>query len=209
MRSETRLVLFTNDAVILGLAAFPYYIGRWGVKSLATKSVVDTTEAPTFILSNRVQLQLRCKLSEGYMPIEKRVSLLPPGFTPKINWMECITGDAGHHRWVRDTVHPRFSTEDDYLDELVGRIREVWNGALKVSASGFYEEPRMRTPSVLLLDRIGGDPEKARDVEYLWPIYEEIIVNGNELARTPICEVMDRKEVKRSVWEYSPREEPR
>lgn len=206
MRSETRLVVFSNDAVVLSLAAFPYYIGRWSVRSLKTRDVNQVLETEAYTLRDRMVWELCCKRREAYQSIEKRLSDIPPGFTPKVNWMECITGDAGHHLYARDTVHPRYSTDEGHQKVIMERIERVWNKALKVRT--IYDGPRLKTPSVLLLDKIGGDTEKARDAEYLWPIYDEIIVNGNELARTPICGVMDRDEVKRSVWEYRPREEP-
>lgn len=203
-RRETRLVLYTNDAVILSLAGFPYHVSSLKVRSISTTSLGETDEKELYAVKGRYLSELTCKPPRTYMPLEEFVALLPRGFTPKIERLGCITGDLDHLTWTRTTLHPRY-TLNSHSREVVERIDRLWTEAARIPVvSDLYDKPRQKRPSILMLETVNGSPEEARDPRRLWPIFDDIIHGGNDLARTPICNVVERFEARKSVWEYQP-----
>jgi len=206
---ETRLVIYTNDAAVLALSDFPFSVYQWKTKSTSTQSVRMRVERPTFRLKERRVRQLQSRKVKAAYTVEGWLDSIPGDFSPKIDWMHCVTEEPRSLTFAKETIHRGFSTEGSYQGFISSRIDDVWKQAQRYRRLMDLElEPRYKTPSVLLLEAIDGDAGRARDVGELWGIWDSVMGCGNSLTRTPICEIVTRVETSRRVWEYRLREEP-
>lgn len=209
--SETRLILYTNDAILLTLARFPLYIIHWALSSQSQQGVSVIEQDEEITLSSHIIHKLKTNepLKNRMLSIEEKLFMMPAGFTPKINSFLCLDDETRQLFWRRQTIHPNLLAESGHV-ELVHYMDRIWNLGYK-----YLEEltkyrssikeyiPKFKRPSVLQLEAINGEKERAQDVKVLWDIFSQIVHGGNEYAKMPICMVVERKKTPRNIWEYS------
>jgi len=206
MTPEPRLIILTNDATILALSDFPYYISRWGIESESLEDIVERDEREAWILKTTLKQQLRSinpdRENPRYLTINDRLFSIPLGFKPKISWIECVTSDGDYLRFERETIKPKNIAEKGFHKELLERMDIIW-----YKADRYYEEVKgekleNKTPSTLILISVNGDKEKATNQNLCWHYFDQIVHGGSELAKTPICIPVWRSQVQRNVYEY-------
>lgn len=211
MNTETRLILYTNDITLLALADFPLSITDWKLESQSQQEVKLVTSDEDVIITSHLTHKIKSK--RGKVPIfsidEKRFAI-PSIFTPKLYVLMCIDDEARFLNLSKVTLHPSYTLDESHL-ELVKKIDAVWAKGYSFFMDVVDRDPDMkqysprhRSLSILMLTSVDGSPEKATKIDLLWDIWDQIIQGGNEYAKMPICEVVERTEVKRSLWEYRP-----
>jgi len=211
VKTETRLILYTNDVILLALAGFPLSIADWKLSSQSQQEVKLVTADDDVIITSH--LIHRIKSRRGKVPIfsiDEKIFAIPPTFSPKLDVLKCIDDEARLLTHEKVTLHPSYTLDESHLD-LVEKLEAVWSKGYSVFGDVVDRtpvmkqySPRNRSPSILMLTSVDGSPEEAMKLDLLWDVWDQIIQGGNEYARTPICEVVERKEVKRSLWEYRP-----
>jgi hypothetical protein len=211
VKTETRLILYTNDARLLALAEFPLYITDWKLESKSQQEVKLVAVYEDISITSH--LLHRIQSTGENVPafsIDKKISAIPPTFTPKIYVLTCISDEARFLTFFKVTLHPSYTLDESHL-EVVEKNKFLWAKGRSLFGDVVDRNPvmkqyspRNRSPSILMLKSVDGSPEEAMKLDLLWDVWDQIIQGGNEYARTPICEVVERKEVKRSLWEYRP-----
>lgn len=205
--TETRLVMYTNDAVLLSISAFPFYILRWNILTYRTRPIEEQQQSRVWKLVATVGEQLKSvspdKANPHYLTIAERMKLTPQDYCPKITWMECVTPTGDHLKWRREMIVTRTTVDHDYQRYVLEAVNRVWENGVK-----YYREypgftPEHRRPSILFLEEVDGSQNKARDRTAIWEIWQQI-VGVNDFSRTPICEPLYRVRSGREVWEYRP-----
>ena len=210
MNRESRLIIYTNDAILLAISRFPLYIIRWDILSHSRQGTWIMKENEHYRLSSKITHIVKTnRKSKSILPIDEKLFIMPPGFTPKIGKLFCMGDEGRVLEFMRITLHPNFVLDESHLD-VIARISNIWdigysyiNALIKeiAKAEGFL--PRNKTNSILLLDKVNNEEAGATNTDILWDIWDQIIQGGNNYAKTPICEVVQRTQVKKTQWEYS------
>lgn len=207
MTREICLVLYTNDAVLLSIAAFPFYISRWGILTNKTQIIEVKQQSRIWKLIANVGEQLQSvspdKINPQYLTITERVKLIPKDYCPKIGKMECVTSTGDYLTWRREMIRTKLSAEHDYQNYVLEAINRVWDNGVKYYKDYPGFAPEHRRPSILRLEKVDRSRNKAQDQMTIWEIWQQI-VNVNEFSKTPICEPVYRVKSGREVWEYFP-----
>ena len=210
---DPRLILLTNDAVILALTDFPFYISRWSIDSTSLQDIVKTDEQETYILKTTIKEQLKTinpdRENPLYLTIHDRISALPEDYQPKITWLECITPDGDYLKFSRETIKSKNIAERGFHSEILYYMDKLWDAAqfAYMKTKGFNLKNKM--PSCLILESVNGVKKNAKNVNVCWDIYDQIIKAGSDLARIPVCIPVWRSMVQKNVYEYQviPRQE--
>lgn len=211
MKKTVRLVAFSNDGFALAAANFYFPISDWVAISRQTHSTVkERTDTHIRVRLKQIQEVSAINPSETeYATLTQRLGPLPRGHTWKIGALNAIY--APHEemhtlQWIRDTIHPAHSTEEDYQQFMVKRTNEVW----KVARNIFEDtEAQVRLQefrkSILVLEAVDGDPNIAGNIDFLLNILATLRREGNELSKT-MYDVVWRVELRRGTLEYQPYE---
>ncbi len=210
MKSETRFIIYTNDAMLLALAEFPLSIMSWKILSSSQKSIFIIEEEEGYTVTSKVVHVLESKESNLVLPINEKLFTMPPGSPPKIGNLSCIGDEGRVFEFKRYTLHPNFILDPSHL-EIISAIEKTWNsgsshiGALVKEipkAASFI--PKRKSKSILQLEKVDDDVNEAKNIEILWDVRDQIVLGGNIYAKTPICDVVKRTQVNLRQWEYSP-----
>lgn len=208
--SEIKLILYTNDAILLTLARFPFYIIHWELSSQSQQGITIIEQEDEITLSSHIIHKLKTNepTKRLFLPIEEKLFNLPVGFTPKINKLLCIDNEKRPLTWQRETLHPKFIAEPGHV-EIIDYINKIWDLGYNYLERLIKDRPnikeyfpRYKRPSILQLETVNGETN-IQDIDLLWDIFGQIVYGGNEYARTPICMVVERKKIKKNIWEYS------
>lgn len=201
-----RLIVLTNDAIILSLADFPYYISKWSIDSTSLQDIVRTDEKETWKLTTTIKEQLKTinpdRDNPLYIGIHDRISELPEDYQPKITWLECVTPDGDYLKFKRETIKTKNVADQGFHSEILYYMDKLWN-----AAQFYYKKTKGVTlknkmPSCLILDSVNGNADDARNENLCWGIYDQIIKGGSDLAKTPICIPVWRSRLQKNVYEY-------
>ena len=214
MKSETRFIIYTNDAMLLATARFPLYITGWDTLSQSQKSffIIEDKEEYRFTSKITHIIKSDLKKTKKILPIDEKLFTMPPGFTPKIGKMMCIDDEGRFFEFKRITLHPNFALDPSHM-EVLEKIEDIWKKGYSYignlidenpKAKGFL--PKYKRQSILQLERVNDSVDKAKNIEILWDIWDQVIQGGNEYAKTPICDVVERTQVSLRQWEYRPRQ---
>ncbi len=210
MKSETRFIIYTNDAMLLALAEFPLSIMSWNTLSSSQKNIFVIEEEEGYTVKSKLVHIFESKKSKTVLPVRKKLFAMPPGSPPKIGKLSCV-GDGGRvFDFKRYTLHPNFILDPSHL-EVISAIEKTWNGGLShigalvkeiPKAASFI--PKRKNKSILQLEKVDDNVNKAKNIEILWDIRDQIVLGGNIYAKTPICDVVERTQVTLRQWEYRP-----
>jgi len=212
MKSENRLIIYTNDAILLALARFPLSIVRWITQSQSQKSIFIIDEEEEYYLTSKITHVLKSKETKSLLPIEEKLFTMPAGFTPKIRKLFSIDKEGRFLEFESVTLHPNFVLDPSHM-EVIEKITDIWDKGY-AAVSDIVDEfpkakeflPRFRSKSILQLEKVNDSVDKAQNIEILWDIWDQVIQGGNEYAKTPICDVVERTQVSLRQWEYRPRQ---
>lgn len=206
MSRTVRLVVLTNDAFGLAAGNFNFPIYSWEAVSQSTQSISSIMKDTTWQVRVRtIQELIGLNPEEVYTTLPERLSGLPRGYSWKIAKATCLYEDeeAIHIlEFVRDTIHQSFSTEEEYQDYITRRILEVWNLCEKHYEKFKEIDVKSRRPSLLVLEKIDGSEELARDRDVLIRIISSLWSEKNPLSKK-MYEIVWQEEVQRGTWEYS------
>ncbi len=212
MKSEMRLIIYTNDAILLAISEFPLSVVKWETLSQSQKSayIVDDDEEYRLITKITNVLSSQLTKSTRVLPIDEKLFSMPPGFTPKISKLACIDDEGRVLEFKRITLHPKFVIDPSHL-EVIERIGNVWNMGYAYIDSMINENPqaegflpKYKRTSILQLEKVNGEEDEATNSDILWDVWDQIIQGGNRYAKTPICNVVERTQVNLRHWEYRP-----
>jgi len=210
MKSETRFIIYTNDAMLLAIAEFPLSIMSWNTLSSSQKNIFVIEEEEEYTVTSKIVHILESKKSKLVLPINEKLFTMPPGTPPKISYLYCMDDEGRVFEFKRYTLHPNFILDPSHL-EVISAIEKTWNsgfshiGALVKEipkAASFI--PKRKNKSILQLEKVDSDVNKAKNIEILWDIRDQIVLGGNIYAKTPICDVVERRQVSLRQWEYRP-----
>jgi len=210
MKSETRFIIYTNDAILLAIARFPLTIVKWDTLSQSQKSIFVVADQVEYVITSKIINIIKSRETEKVLQIDEKLFTMPPGFTPKIGKLFSIGDEGRFLEFKRYTLHPNFTLDPSHL-EVITAIEKTWNNGLFYiddlvkeipKAKAFV--PKYRRKSFLQLEKVDDSVDKAQDVEILWDIRDQIILGGNIYAKTPICGLVERTQVSLRQWEYRP-----
>ena len=210
MKSETRFIIYTNDAMLLAIAEFPLSIMSWNTLSSSQKNIFVIEEEEEYTVTSKIVHILESKKSKLVLPINEKLFTMPPGLPPKIVKLSCIGDEGRVFEFKRYTLHPNFILDPSHLD-VISAIEKTWNsgfshiGALVKEipkAAAFI--PKFKSKSILQLEKVDDNVNKAKNIDILWDIRNQIIFGGNIYAKTPICDIVARTQVSLRQWEYRP-----
>ncbi len=212
MKSETRFIIYTNDAALLALAGFPLSITKWKISSQSQQSVSIIVEEEECIIKLYVKETVISKETDSVLSIDKKLSSIPLGYTPKITELACIGEWGKTWEFKSITLHPSFTIDPSHLD-IVNAIQKTWNKGISYfnDARARKEIPnaerfklKYKRNSILQLEKVDGLAHLAQEIKILWDIRDQIILGGNDFTKTPICNVVERTQVSFRQWEYRP-----
>jgi len=213
MKTENRFIIYTNDAILLATARFPLYIIGWDTLSQTQKSVYVIDKEEEYTITSKIThiIKSELKKTKHILPIDEKLFTMPPGFTPKIGRMICVDDDGRFLEFKRITLHPNFVLDPSHM-EVIDKIEDIWNKGYSYIGDLIDEIPKAKEflpkykrKSILQLEKVNDNVNRAQNIEILWDLWDQIIQGGNEYAKTPICDVVERRQVSLRQWEYKPR----
>lgn len=203
-----RLIAKTNDGLGLSAGNFAFPIYRWKAICQKTESASSRRPVGSTIHARAKTLRELIGVNPAgvYTSLQERLGILPKGYSWKIEETQCLFEEEGEIRllhWFRDTIHKSYSTEESYQDYVLGEVKRCWDSC--VEHYGYFEDIEIGNfkPSILVLEEVDGDEEKASDEDFLYRLKSSLFSYDNPVSRV-MYEVVNRVEKKRGTWEYLP-----
>ena len=128
MSRQIRMVAYSNDAYALAISNFHLPIYKWKATSQSKNSVSELLKDTTWqIRVKNISELVGLKPKEVYTTLPERLSGLPKGYTWKLEEAICLyeqEEEVHLLRFVRDTIHKSYSTEEDYQSFIYSAIND-------------------------------------------------------------------------------------
>jgi len=208
MNRKTKLVILTNDAMGIAAANFNLPIYKLTVASQTMGQVSSIERTDNWQLKTRIVSELKSvNPDEVFSTLPERLSGLPQGYSWKIAELNCLyEGPESLHylEFKRDTIHTRFSTNDNYQNYATTRMLTAWEHILETYRAVDGVVIKYRKPSMLVLEKVDGDEELATNTEFLLYLISHLYSDKNPLSKE-IYELVWKIKTQTGVWEYSER----
>ena len=197
----------------LHMSRFNFAISTQKTVSQRLGSTSSRIKRKAWIVTTRAITQIEAvpENNPSYLTLEDRLMYLPKDFSPKIEAIPICTcqpegtDELYYLAWKRDTIHKSASIEEDYQKWILGLMEETWAEVEKVNPN------LKRTISILVLEhaRASSNPteELAHNEKFLFGVLLPYLHDEQNRLSSIMYKVVARREVKRGVWEYTPREE--
>lgn len=207
---ELLLIALTNDMKALGMARFNFAMSKLKTTSERKSSSISKANRTGWEVKTRGITEIRAIPvgNPGFLTISERLQSLPKEFSPKIESIPICTfqpegtDELYYLKWERDTIHKSASTETDYQNWLLSRMEKVWCEILDVKSDLKW------TPSILVLRNARSsknpDVELAHNEDFLYRVLLPYLYDQDNPLTGRIYRVVERREVKRGLWEYRP-----